>query len=69
MKVYKNKRGWRYKIMPGIGIPMTYKARYNKPSSGSWKCVRTLPWRDTVAEAEKDLAAYAARHKMQVIKE
>lgn len=67
MKVYKDKRGWRYRVMRGIGEPVTYKARYNKPSGGNWKCVRTLPWRETREEAEKDLAGYAARHNMQVV--
>lgn len=67
MKVYKDKRGWRYRVMRGIGEPVTYKARYNKPSGGGWKCVRTLSWRETREEAEEDLARYAARHKMQVV--
>lgn len=65
--MYKDKRGWRYKVMQGLGTPPVFKARYNKPCSKTWRCVRTLPWRETEEEAEKDLAGYAARHNMQVV--
>lgn len=65
MKVYEDKRGWRYKVMKGIGTPPIFKGRYNKLRGNTWKCVRTLPWRDTREEAEKDLARYAARHGMK----
>jgi hypothetical protein len=74
---YINSRGWRYRVMRGIpSLPRfdnwydtsargtAYKA-YRKTSGGRWKCVRTLPWRDTREAAEKDLAAYAARHGMK----
>ncbi len=30
MKIYIDDRGWRYKVMPGIGGE-TFKARYQKP--------------------------------------
>ena len=65
MKVYEDSRGWRYRVMPGIDTPSSYKARYNKPEKRGWKCVAALPWRKSEAEAEKDLAAYAARHGMK----
>ena len=81
---YIDNRGWRYRVMRGIpSLPRfddwydtsarttttPYKARYKKPGSGGWKCVRTLPWRDTREAAEKDLTAYAARHHMREVKE
>ena len=63
MKVYEDSRGWRYRVMQGLGTE--YKARYNKPGKGGWHCVARLPWRATAEEAEKDLAAYAAGHGMK----
>lgn len=65
MKAYEDKRGWRYRVMQGIDTWPSYKARYNKLGTPGWKCVRTLPWRGTREEAEKDLAGYAARHGMK----
>ena len=53
--------------MQGLGTE--YKARYNKPGKSGWKCVAALPWRKSEVEAEKDLAAYAARHHMREVKE
>lgn len=67
MKVYEDSRGWRYRVMQGLGTE--YKARYNKPGKSGWKCVAALPWRKSEVEAEKDLAAYAARHHMREVKE
>nr|WP_304100025.1 hypothetical protein [Mitsuokella multacida] len=60
---YIDSRGWRYRVMQGLGTE--YKARYKKPDKGGWHCVARLPWRATAEEAEKDLAAYAARHGMK----
>lgn len=65
-KEYEDKRGWRFKVMGGLGGD-TFKARYNKPGKGGWHCVATLPWRGTVAEAEADLDAYARSHRMREI--
>lgn len=56
--IYKDGRGWEYKVVGGIG-GNTYKGRYKKPRTLSWKCMRALPWRKTQKEAEKDLAEYA----------
>ena len=66
---YIDNRCWRYRVMPGIDTPPSYKARYNKPGKSGWKCVAALPWRKSETEAEKDLAAYAARHHMREVKE
>ena len=59
---YKDKRGWRYKVMLGIG-PNAFKARYLRPdkaATDSWKCCASLPWRSTFDEAQVDLDVYAA---------
>lgn len=59
---YKDKRGWRYKVMPGIG-PNAFKARYLRPekdANSCWKCYAKLPWRNTFDEAQADLDGYAA---------
>ena len=59
-KTYFDARGWIYRVMPGLGGD-TFKARYRKPDSSVWKCVATLPWRDTAEEAQADLDQLAAR--------
>lgn len=63
--VYVDKRGWKFNVMPGLGV--AYKARYKKPGKTGWHCVAALPWRDTVEEAEKDLAAWAEKKKMDIV--
>lgn len=57
VKRYKDSRGWKYKVMSGIGSD-TFKARYQKPDktgSAGWKGVATLPWRATFDDAQADL--------------
>lgn len=69
MKIYEDYRGWRYKVMPGLG-ESTYKARYHKPDSPKntqWKCVGTLPWRNTEEDAQKDLDEWAKRKGFKVV--
>lgn len=59
---YVDKRGWRYKVVGGIGKD-AYKARYHRPENGldsGWKCCAKLPWRSTFDEAQADLNGYAA---------
>lgn len=67
-KIYRDSRGWLYRVMPGLG-GNTYKGRYQQPGKSSWHCMRQLPWRDSQAEAEADLATYAAAHNWQEDKE
>lgn len=67
MKTYRDSRGWLYRVMSGLGED-NYKARYNKPGCKGWKCVANLPWRNTWNEAEQDLAEYAQRKKMDIVK-
>lgn len=61
--MYEDSRGWRYTVMAGLGTQ--FKARYLKPKACGWHCVKVLPWRDTVEEAENDLVEYAKKKKMR----
>ena len=57
VKEYKDNRGWKYKVMSGIGEGR-YKARYQKPEkhgSDEWKGLHAVPWRNTFDEAQEDL--------------
>lgn len=67
MTEYIDKRGWKFKVMHGLGD--VWKARYNKPGARSWKCVAVLPWRESREDAERDLEAYAASHGMREAEE
>ncbi len=64
MKIYCDARGWRYKVMPGLGRN-TWKGRYQKSDQDSastgWHGIRTLPWRNNEEEAEADLAKLARK--------
>ncbi len=63
IKAYIDKRGWKYKVMSGMG-ESNYKARYQKPEKrgdAGWKCVRNLPWRKSFDEAQSDLNALAKK--------
>ena len=60
---YCDERGWKYRVMGGLGADC-YKARYQRPEhSGStgWKCMKALPWRKTIREAQADLDALAEK--------
>jgi hypothetical protein len=55
--------------MGGISTPTTYKARYQDDKhhgSTGWHCVNVLKWRETEAEAQADLDAFAANKGWQV---
>lgn len=58
VKTYIDKRGWKYKVMGGIGGSV-YKGRYQKPEKSGWKCMRNLEWRNSFDEAQSDLNAMA----------
>lgn len=62
--VYRDSRGWTYKVMPGLGGD-SFKARYKKPGKGGWKCCSVLPWRDNEADAQADLDAWAKAKGMK----
>lgn len=56
-KKYIDARGWKYKVMGGIG-ENTYKARYQKPEKSGdvgWKGLGAVPWRNTFEEAQANL--------------
>lgn len=61
--MYIDERGWKYKVMGGIGRN-SFKARYQKPEKHGdtgWKGVAALPWRETAEEAQVDLDEYARK--------
>ena len=53
MNAYIDERGWRYRVMGGMGG--AFKARYLKPGASSWKGVAALEWRRSAEEAQADL--------------
>jgi hypothetical protein len=59
-KTYEDGRGWMYRVMRGLG-ENNYKARYCKPDKAGWHCVKTLPWRTTREEAQRDLDELAEK--------
>ena len=66
-KKYIDGRGWKYKVMSGLGED-NYKARYQKPEktgSYGWKCVTSVPWRHTFDEAQADLNRLAEKKGWQ----
>ena len=65
MTEYIDKRGWKFRVMHGVGD--VRKVRHNKPGARSWKCVAVLPWRENREDAERDLEAYAASHGMKKV--
>lgn len=52
--MYEDAQGRLYRVLPGIGLN-TYKARYRKPGAATWKCLPSVPWRDTRDAAQEDL--------------
>ena len=60
--IYVDDRGWKYRVMPGLGDNI-YKARYQKPDSQRWTCCSRLPWRGTPEEAQADLELMARKKK------
>ena len=66
--VYQDHRGWKYRVMPGLGENM-YKARYHKPDKPDnvcWRCYTKIPWRSTFDEAQADLDALARRKQWHI---
>lgn len=61
VKAYIDDRGWKYRVMPGIGNN-SFKTRYQKADKHGlirWKGLSSLPWRASFDEAQADLNAYA----------
>lgn len=70
-KVYEDHRGWRYKVMQGLG-ESNFKARYHRPEykkGSGWRCVTVLPWRESVSEAQADLDKWAVKKGMKEVRE
>ena len=64
--VYEDERGWKYKVMQGLG-ENNWKARYQKPGKSGWKCCARMAWRGTGQEAQADLDEMAKRKKWKRI--
>ncbi len=63
VKAYIDERGWKYKVMPGLG-DSNFKARYQKPGKSGWKCMTNMKWCKTFDEAQTDLNNMANLKKM-----
>lgn len=69
--MYKSKSGWLFKVVwhyEGC-LKGGWRAYYQKPKTSAWRVVSVLPNCRSRAEAEDDLAEYAARHGMQDVEE
>lgn len=70
MKVYKDRRGWKYQVMAGMNCT-NWKGRYQKPGASGpsvgWKGMRQLPWRNTLKEAQEDLDRLAEENGWEVV--
>jgi hypothetical protein len=69
--MYKSKSGWLFKVVwhyEGC-LKGGWRAYYQKPKTSAWRVVAVLPNCRSRAEAEDDLAEYAARHGMQDVEE
>lgn len=60
VKKYTDQRGWKYKVMSGLG-ESNYKARYQKPGKSGWKCMKNLDWKKSFDEAQSDLNVMAEK--------
>ena len=58
VKTYIDERGWKYRVMSGIGED-AFKGRYNKPYKTGWKGMPQLEWCKTFDKAQSNLNAYA----------
>lgn len=54
VKVYQDKRGWRYFVRSGIGAN-TFKTFYQNPKQAGSHGWRPVSWRDSFDEAQTDL--------------
>ena len=67
--VWTDDRGWKYRVMSGIG-ENRFKGRYqdNKHSGhAGWKGMRQLPWQESFDEAQEDLNRLAISKKWSVV--
>ena len=67
-KKYIDSRGWKYKVMGGLG-KAAFKARYQKPhhqGDVGWKGVAAVPWRQSREAAQTDLDQLAEKKGWKV---
>ena len=69
--MYKDKRGWLYKVRPGIGEDQ-YKVFYWKPRKDGcllvgWHASRRFNWWPTRMEAEEELRSVALAQGWQLV--
>lgn len=65
VKEYIDHRGWKYRVMGGLG-DVGFKGRYQKPGKTGWKCMRNLEWRTSFDEAQSELNAMAGSKGWEV---
>jgi len=68
VKTYIDNRGWKYKVLSGIG-DNSYKGRYQKPGMNGWKCMKNLEWRNSFDEAQADLNVLAKLKRWSIVTE
>ena len=62
-KKYIDDRGWKYRVMSGLG-KNSFKARYQRPEKNGdigWKGLAAVPWRETREAAQADLDQLAEK--------
>jgi hypothetical protein len=62
---YEDDQGNVYKVLPGRD-DIGFRARFCRPHKAGWLSVPGLPWRPTVAEAQRELDELAARKGWKV---
>lgn len=62
--VYKDDRGWAYKVMPDLAG--NYRARYNKPGTNRWKSCLNFKPKANCYEAADDLKAWAEQKGFKI---
>jgi hypothetical protein len=67
--VYIDDRGWKYRVMGGIGEPETFKARYNKPGTCKWRGLHGVGWHQSFDDAQRDLNVLAKKKGWAVYEE
>lgn len=58
VKEYIDARGWKYRVMSGIG-DAGFMGRYQKPGKTGCKCMRNMEWRKSFDHVQSELNAMA----------
>jgi hypothetical protein len=67
VKSYIDSRGWKYKVIGGI--VSVFKARYLKPDTFKWVCMRNLNWKNSFDEAQADLNRLAKKNNWNEVED